>query len=180
MRYANILLFVVATVIGTILSIAAMWRLPFAIFTIPTDGFDDAVKLLSQAPGGGMFYDIEALKDVMAWGNIINFVFATVCAILALLPVLATIRLAEKKLFEKQAYRGWKMIVWLAGLGALAVAIWPVPLIILPYIVSCALLMAGYIVIYQWPRNQAKDPLKMPELRRPEPRPHRMIAGEET
>lgn len=179
MRFANIVFFVIAAALGIILSVAAMWKLPFAIFHMTEDNFGSVIDLLQKgAFDAGNFYAIEALKDVVQWGEVINFVFAVICAILAILPALLTIRLAESKLFERTAGRGWQMIKWMACLGSLAVAILPAPLYVMIYIMTCTLLICGYIITYQWPKKSAKSPLTMPALKKAEHHPHRKIAGE--
>lgn len=156
MRFANIVFFIVAALIGTNLSMALVLNLPFGIFVIPDDGFSTALNTLqrdNQVFDSSAFYAAETLKAVATWGKVINFVTAFVCAILVVMPALATIRLAEGKLFERRVDRGWKMITWMMILGALLVAIYPAPIYIAAYILACSLLISGYVVTYQWPKK---------------------------
>lgn len=179
MRFANILLFVVAALLGITLSVAAVWKLPFSVFIITEDHFGSVIKLLKTDFAPDKFYAAEALKDIVQWGDIINFVFATMCAVLAVMPALFTIRWAESKLFERTAVMGWKVIKFMAVLGAFVVALWPVPMAGIIYVSLCAILICGYIVTYQWPKKQqTKDPLQMPALQRREVPPHDRPAGQ--
>lgn len=180
MRFANIFFFMVAALLGVTLSVAAVWSLPFGVFVITDDRFGSVIKLLQTEFSPDKFYAIEALKDVVQWGGAINFVFAQVCALLAVLPALATIRLAESKLFDRVAFIGWKMILWMSVLGAFVVALWPAPMIGTIYVSLCAILISGYIVIYQWPKSkkQKREPLEMPALRRRETPPHDRPLGQ--
>jgi hypothetical protein len=170
MRYANILLFLAASALGILLSIAAMFKLPFAILTVPDDGFAGAIHIIKAGSDIRIdtFGAISALNEVATWGGPINFATAVTCAILTILPALATILLAEKILFDKRADRGWKTIAFLVGLGAVVVAIEPVPAILRWYILGISSLMTTYIITYQWPRR--KNPLQMPELKKSESR----------
>jgi hypothetical protein len=159
MRYANIAFFLVAAVLGFTLSAAAISSLPFYMFSVPEkSGFDASIEVLNAAkPGmfteGGHFYAVMALETVSKWAGIVNFVVAALCAVVSVMPALITIRIAERKLFDRYVDRGWAMMGWMSILGALAVAIHTTHLNALLYIIACWTVICGYIITYQWPKK---------------------------
>ncbi len=159
MRFANIAFFIVSAILGSTLSVAFMSQLPFGVFSLDEQTINAIIKLIdkeSAAFNGNIFYAKSAMEDLLFWKGIINYVMSLACALIVIAPALATIWVAEGKLFDRRVDRGWKMMSWIVTLGALVVAIYPAPIYIVPYIAVCALLISGYIVTYQWPKAKAR------------------------
>lgn len=174
MRYVNILLFLAVTVLGGLLSLGAMLKLPFAIFTVPSNGFSGAIQIIKAGADLRIdtFSAVSALNEVIAWGGAINYLVAVICSILMVLPVLLTMFAAEGMLFNKRATFGWRAIAFMVTLGALVMGIEPVPAMLRWYLLGITLMTAIYIVTYQWPKKATRSGLTMPTLqRRPTP-PH--------